>query len=116
MSSSEALVELDGSCLDGRIDGRGGMDGCMMEFRDASGRQGVAVPQNSTQHRGTGASTTTAAATAATLRSQTCTSPAKNKDPLFPGVFFFFFFPEQHNPKVSGQLMFEVWLYKFRKK
>lgn len=114
MSSSEALVELDGCCLGGRIDGRGGMDVCMMDFRDSSGRQGVALPQNSIQHRGMGASTITTAATAATLRSQTCTLPAKNKDPLFPGCCFFF--PEQHNPEVSGQLMFEVWLYKFREK
>lgn len=81
----------------------GGMDGCVTDDRDASGRQGVAVTQNSIHQPGLDTSTTAdATAAAANLRSQISELSAKNIDPLFP------FFPEQRNPEVSGRQMLEV--------
>lgn len=92
--------------MDGGTDGVS--VGCVTDDGDTSGRQGVAVTQNSFDNPRTDAPaptpTTTAAATAAaaaaaTLRSQTSTLPAKNKDQLFP---FFFFFLSSIFQRFSG--------------
>ena len=87
---------LAGGWMDGRIQG---IDVWQMTEVFQADRESL-WPKISIRYPGRDTSATAANATAASLRSQTSTSSAKNKDPLFP------FFPEQHNPEVSGR---QIW-------